>query len=319
MKTDPKATLITLAIGLISCAVFNQQAHATGFSLGDAANYGLIFQGGGGNALNINAGPALVSGMAVNGNVGIAGTGTFEPSGGGGVKLVSGNVDFSGTANSFSSSYVGGSVHSGVAVVQTAMNYLNSLSVSLGAEVGTSVALNSGAAINVSAGTLDATGNKVFTVSGINAPNGVLTINGDGTHNVVFNISAAADGNFHFNQIVLTGGLTSDNVLFNFFGGNPGTLDGGPGLNINTGGGSPSHPDYIIYGTFLDPFGDINISDSQLYGRVFGGDSHNWQLVSGAYINQPEGQVVPDAGSALALLSIGLAFIAGAKRKFLRS
>src|SRR5439155_9687373 len=177
--------------------------------------------------------------------------------------------------------------------------YLNNLSTTLGAEVGTSVMLKTGATINGGLGTLDASGNRVFTVGKINAPKGTLTINGDGSHKIVFNISAAADGNFHFNNIVLGGGLTSDDVLFNLFGGNTSTLTGGPKLDINS---NASGVHGTLFGTFLDPNGAISLVNTILDGRVFGGDSVNEAIVSGAEINAPAPpSPVPDAGSTLVL------------------
>jgi hypothetical protein len=311
MKTQLNRTWFAGGIVALSLVVGSATAHATGFTLGDAANYAVIFQGGGGNSLQINAGPAIVSGRAVNGNVGIAGTGTIGPSGGGGVTLINGNLDFAGTPNSFNHSYVSGTVSGGQTIVQNAMNYLGTLSTTLGAEAGTSISLNSGTTINASAGTIDGSGNSVFKVNSMNLPNGTVTINGDGTHNVVINFATVAD--FHANQIVLTGGLTTDQVLWNFYGGNSTSLSGGPSLNINSGGGSPSHTDFILYGTFLDPYGDINVSDSQIIGHVYGGDTQNFQLVSGGYVSSPPN--VPDGGTTLVLLSLALGCLGLIKQK----
>ena len=295
-----------LTVGVGVATAF--QASAS-FSLGDAANYAVIFQGGGGNTLKVNGG-AGPSDLAVNGNVGIAGTGQLGLSGGS-VVLIDGNVDFAGavTPSSYSggSSYVNGTISGGHAIVQNAMNYLSALSATLGAESGTPITLIPGTTINAAAGN-PVNGDSVFTVTSMNFPNGTLTINGDGIHNVVINISGAVAANFHAEHVVLTGGLTSDQVLFNFFGGDSTTLSGGPTMNIVSGGGSPSNPDNILYGTFLDPYGTISISDTILYGRAFGGDSHNEQIVSGAYINAPP-PAVPEPttfiAGALLLLPFG--------------
>jgi hypothetical protein len=89
----------------------------------------------------------------------------------------------------------------------------------------------------------DASGNKVFTANTASFNNGqTLIINGDGVHNVVFNFSGAASFG---GKIVLTGGLTSDQVLFNVFGGTAATLSGGPTPSINNNGDT-------LTGTFLD-------------------------------------------------------------------
>ncbi|SRR5712692_3434044 len=287
----------------------------TGFDLGDAANYAVIFQAAGNNDLNINNGPGL-DGLAVNGNIGIANS--PNPPNNGSLQLsgpltLNSDVHFAGVVNDngpYSGNiHVNGTISGDHANVRTDMDTLGALSTALGAELGTSVALNTGATINAAAGMLDASGNRVFTVSGINAPNGTLTINGNGISKVVFNISLAADASFHFNNIILGGGLTSDDVLFNFFGGSDVTHSGGPTLDINSNGNVGDPP---LFGTFLDPNGTISIVHSVLNGRIFGGDSHNEQIVSGALINAPG--TVPDGGSAVALLGIALAGIEGVRR-----
>jgi hypothetical protein len=297
----------------------------TGFILGDAANYAVIYQAGGNNDLNINNGVGSMN-SSVNGNIGIANSpstvcptctnnGKLQLSG---PETINGNIDFSGAVNDngpYSGNIVvNGTISGGHANVRTDMDYLTTLSSTLGAELGSSVALNTGATITADGtlghGMLDASGNLVFTVSGINAPNGILTINGNGVNKVVFNISAAADANFHFNQIVLGGGLTSDDVLFNFFGGS--NEIGGPTLDINAN--SSSSNSNVLQGTFLDPNGAISVVNTVLDGRVFGGDSTNEAIVSGAQINAPPS--VPDPGATLLLMGLGLAFLAGAKRKF---
>src|SRR6266700_3865164 len=213
----------------LSLAVGSSTAHATGFTLGDAGNYGVLFQGGGGNDLNVNNGPGI-AGLAANGNVDFAGA-------------VIDNGPYSGNI------VVNGVISGGHANVQNDLNYLNSLSTTLGAEAGTVVTIGGNQTINISAGTPDALGNIVFTATTASFNNGqTLTINGDGIHNVVFNLSGAATFGGH---IVLTGGLTSDQVLFNVHGGNDTTLSGGPTLSINNNGDT-------LTGTFLDPNGQVS-------------------------------------------------------------
>jgi hypothetical protein len=313
---------------LTTCAALTSAFQASaivGFNLGDAANYSVIFQGGGNNDLNINNGPGI-NDLAVSGKIGIDNTGPLHD---GHLQLsgpltLNSDVHFSGTYTQgvqdngpYSGNIqVNGTISGGHANVHGDMLYLNSLSTALGLESGNSVALNSGATINGSSGLLDVSGNRVFTVSGINAPNGILTINGDGISKIVFNISAAANANFHFNSIVLGGGLTSDDVLFNFFGGNDTTLSGGPTLDINSNGdvGDPA-----LYGIFLDPNGQISIVHSVLFGRIYGGDSHNEQIVSGAQINGPAGTPVPEASTvvagALLLIPLGVSTLRILRKK----
>jgi hypothetical protein len=128
-----------------------------------------------------------------------------------------------------------------------------------------------------------------------------LTINGSASDYVVINVT---DSNPAFNgSIVLTGGITSDQVLFNMFGGNYGTHTGGPTLTISPNGQTTT-------GIFLDPNGSMQINHGILNGRFFGGDVANQQLVSGASIFAP----VPEPNAAaLGILGI-LTFVA--RRKF---
>jgi len=209
---------------------------------------------------------------------------------------------------------VNGSVITNDSVVTSAINYTNDLSTALGGNAGTSTTISAGGSINASAGMLGTTasvdGNAlgtyhVFTVTSANFPNGTFTINGSATDQVVLNISFSA--NLH-GQILLAGGITSDHVIINMFGGNNTTHTGGPTLDVNTNGLS-------TFGTFLDPNGGMSAVHTDIQGRFFGGDSVNMQIVSGANITAPMGQV-PDGGATILLMGMGLAFLAGAKKKF---
>ena len=314
-STISRSALSTMIVGLF-LAMGVSTIHASGYTLGDAANYVAIFQGGGGNTLNINN-PSGLFANTDTGNIGLAGTGHLSLSG---PLVINGNIDFAGSVID-NPPYTGpapgngitvnGSIVGGQGNVQADMSNLNSLSTTLGAETGTSVALNSGTTINANTtGTLDGMGDKVFTVTSISAANGTLTINGDGSHNVVINISAAADANLHFNKIVLTGGLTSDQVLFNLYDLNPldnANLSGGPTLDLNSNGGT-------LDGIFLDPDGQISLVSTILDGRIFGGDSHDEQLVSGGTLVMPES--VPDGGFTLMLLGLAFAGLVCVGHKF---
>ena len=179
----------------------------------------------------------------------------------------------------------------------------------MGAYAGNSVTITGGGnggnqTIDASSGNL-VNGNEVFTVSGVNFVNGAtLTINGDGLgHNVIFNIGQSGDGQFG-GVIVLTGGLTSDDVLFNFTGG--AGLTGGDSSQLNNNG------EAVLTGTFLDPNGAISVVHTDLTGRVFGGDTTNMQIVSGDTINTPTG--APEPGSML-LLGAGLSSMALWRRR----
>jgi PEP-CTERM motif len=281
------------------------KAHADGFTIGpNASNYALLFEGGGTNTLQI-------TNVTVNGNVGVGGAGQVTI---GGPATVNGSIDFAAAeactpncaqfSNNNAADVFGGP-HYSVSAVTSALSTVNALNTTLGAEAGTSININGNTTINVSAGVLDASGNRVFTVTGFNTTNSnVLTINGDAAgNNVVLNFIGLS-ANFN-NQVRLVG-LSSDQVLYNFVGGSG--LTGGPTLQINDNlsNNTPncSLGQFCVQGIFLDPNGAVSITNANVVGRVFGGDTHDFQYVSGSAIAAPT-TVVPEPGT-LALLGPGL-------------
>jgi hypothetical protein len=247
----------------------------------------------------------------ITGNVGIGSPRSFTISN----ASVVGNIRFSGASNTsgltpdpdpgsnpgpFTVSG-GGTVSGGVVAndsgVTSALNAMNSLSQTLGGDAGTALTLTSSQTINASSGTLNPDGNRVFATSSVNLNNAsVLTINGSASDFVLINVT---DNNPAFNgSIVLTGGITTDHMLFNMFGGNYTTHTGGPTLTISTNGQTTT-------GIFLDPNGGMQINHSVLNGRFFGGDVVNQQIVSGADINAPPN--VPEPATIVALLGMGVA------------
>ena len=257
------------------------------FMLGDASNFAVLFEGNTGKTLNFNN-------SNISGNIGVGNNGFFASAGGcAGNCLITGAVEFSapntGQFSSNNTTIIGGVLYN-QPNVQTDLTSLNTLSQNLGSEPGTSLTITGGGSVNASSGTLDANGNFVFTLSNAsNFPNGTFTINGTSSQFVVVNVPMS----FSFNgSIVLAGGITSDQVLFNFTGGNYSTLSGGDTLTISTNGATTS-------GTFLDPNGNIQINHSVLHGRLFGGDSQNMQIVSGVEIDAPPSNVPEPLSSFL--------------------
>jgi hypothetical protein len=189
------AGLVGLALALSPAT----PAGATGFTLDGGSNYAILFDGNGGNTLQI-------TNITVNGNVGVGGTGQMTDSG---PSTINGQINFSALntgqfSNNNASNVITGGVSFNVAAVGSALTSLSSLNSTLGAEAGTAISILGNTTINASAGKLDASGNMVFTVTAFNTTNSnVLTINGDGVHNVVLNFTSSTNFN---NQVVLTGG-----------------------------------------------------------------------------------------------------------------
>src|SRR4029077_5826312 len=283
--------------------VLASPAHAQ-FSLGSASNYVVLYEGGGGNTLNVNNFASVWSG-----NIGVGGNGKFAATGPG---TFNGSIQFSAASSgqySCSNTTINGStcppgappVLYSQSTVSNALSTVNSLSSTLGAQAGTSVAINiaNGAnyTLNASSGK-SIGGNSVFTVTSFKTVNGsTLTINGSASSYVVLNFSSDVQFN---GAIALTGGITSDHVLFNQTGGK---------LYINTNGAA-------VTGVFLDPNGEMSAVHSVINGRIFGGDSTNMQIVSGDTLTQPP-TPTPEPGT-LSLFGSGLLVLAAAVRKRLR-
>lgn len=277
--------------------------NAQGFQLGDAANYAVLYEGAGGHQLQVNSGP--VNGATIYGNVGVGDEDAGNPQAQlNNPAVIAGNINFAGTANvSNSGAIVNGSINSDVTSVETDLNNLNSLSSTLGAELGTNLAINiangGSQTINASSGTLDANGNDVFKVTSLSFVNGAtLTINGSASQHVVLDFNF----NTHFSGTIdLAGGINQNEVLFNITG----------GMNLMSGDTLQfAANDVTQYGTFLDPNGTITENSVNLIGHLYGGDSSNMQIVSHGTVAIPE----PATDAALLGLAVFSAAIARRRR-----
>ena len=263
------------------------------FSLGAAANYAILFEGGETNdALEISNSTLNVtgSGPSQGGGIGNIGVGNVGQSTVGGPSVINGRIDFSAAnrgqfSNNNIFNVITGGVNYNVSAVTSALTTVNALNTTLGALPGPSPTINGNTTINAINGNFSASGPgytnvRVFDINAFNLNNGqTLTINGDSNgDSVVFNFGGST--NFNGN-VVLTGGLTPDNVLFNFVGGN--LSGGGPTLNLNTGSGFSN----LAQGIFLDPDGQVTVNNANVFGRVFGGDSRDFQFSGTSDLTAP--------------------------------
>jgi hypothetical protein len=262
------------------------------FSLGSANQFAVIYDGTA--ALQINNPPNV----PVTGNIGIT-SGQFQPSGN---IFIPGNVEFSGTPNPATApggATYGGTYTGGNASVSSAVTSLNTLA-GLISTAGTSQNINGNTTINASSGTLVG-GNEIFTISGLNLGNGqTLTINGLSSQHVVLNFPSSLGGLHFSGAITLTGGITSDEVLFN--------IDNDM-LQTAANGATQA-------GTFLDNGGTINVNSYNLDGRLFGINEagNNMIITSGASVSAPATPPVPDGGSSMLLMGLGLVFLGVLKK-----
>ncbi len=250
-------------------------------NVGGLANYAVLYAGTGNNQLSI-------SNDTINGNIGVGG-GQVQFNGPG---TIHGRLDFS-AANSNQYHNTNGSnvgptsVNYNVSAVTTAIAAANSLSSSLGGLTGTNISFNnSNQTINESSGTLYTNVNgvnyRVFNVTSYSENNNdTVTIVGDGSGDpVVFNFAYNSNTNLG-GQVMLTGGLTDDQVMWNFTSSNR-------QVQLNDNGGT-----YL--GVILAPHDQYQSASSNLYGRVYGGAAGNMQIVSGANVFTPAGSLINTA------------------------
>jgi hypothetical protein len=300
-RTVASVLYITL---LFTVLVLPQTAKA-GFVLGDAANFAVLYEGNTGSSETLN-----FNSSTVTGNIGIGGTGKMAVSGPG---TITGNIEFyaantgefsgSGVTITGTTTYNNSNVNGDL----TGATGLNALSMALSTESGTGVTITNGASISSGSGILDGSGNRVFTAT-LNPFNAgdTFTINGASTDYVVINVPSTGGHGFN-GSIVLAGGISSDHVLINLTKGTYATLSGGDTLTISTSGNTTT-------GIFLNPNGDIQINHSTLNGRLFGGDTQNMAIVSGANIVAPP-SAVPEPTHTAFVFGLMMAIAVVAVRK----
>jgi choice-of-anchor A domain-containing protein len=280
-------------LGLASAVALGIPEARAGFigSVPNAANYGILYSGGGGHSLTL-------TNTSEYGNIGVGNTGHVNLNGGDTIQGTPGRLDFS-ASNTSQYSHSGtntgpASVNYNVAAVTTALSQLSTLSSSLGSEAATSIAINGTQTINAATGKLDANGNYVFNVTSYNEGiANTLTIQNAGGHSVVFNFEYGANVSLAGN-VTLLGGLTDDQVLWNFASANKETV------TLNNTSGSPNN---VFHGDILALNDAISITSANLDGRIWGGDSSDLTIVSSKIVDPvPEPASLVLFGSALAAL-----------------
>jgi choice-of-anchor A domain-containing protein len=148
----------------------------------------------------------------------------------------------------------------------------------------------------------------VYNLTNFQLTHTSLTLSGSGSF--VFNISSSFA--LKFGQVLLTGGATESDVLFNYTG----TSD------ISLSGGKKSGS--VLHGIILALNANVNLTQGLVVGEIISG--HNITIGSGSAIQglpnvappfkDPGGQQVPDQTSTIVLSFIALAMVA-AFRAFL--
>ncbi len=246
-------------------------------------------------------------GSPVTGSIGDAGTYTDS----GPAVTVTGALNLSGSTGptnptSGGVTYSGG-VHTSVTAVTTDLSALSTLSANAAAlTAGPGVTVtNSYTLTGNSTGTGAASvslvaGTNVYNVtslSGFNAGN-KFTITGTSSELVVFNIPLSVSLNA---SIVLSGGITAADVLWN--------ITGAHNLTISANNGNAGFPPTNTtaeFGIYLDPTGNISLDNSEINGLIAGG-SAGFSVVSGAE-GTDIGTTTPLPG-ALPLFASGLGIV----------
>jgi len=141
----------------------------------------------------------------------------------------------------------------------------------------------------------------VYNLTDLQLPNGaVLNLAAGGSY--VFNISGTLK--LDHAQILTADGLSESEVLFN--------VTGTHGVAFSGGLATQSE----LHGIILAPDASISLTPGLIVGEMISGEGIN--IASGGTIQGiPTVPTVPDAGSTMLLMSVGLASLAAAKRKFI--
>ena len=267
---------LAFAAALAVSATLAPRAHAD-IDLGVAANYGILIEPGAKsyqlNNATVNANVGIGTGLT--GSVQIANNGFIT----GQLQIVDSSETVTNPGN------VGGGVLFNQSQVTTAINTVVALGTTFAGETGSGlVIVGEGQVINANSGTL-INGNEVFTVAGnqYNNDKGGITITGTASQFVVINVNNSGNESIG-GPISLTGGITSDQVFFNFTGsGNLGSTLVSP------------FAAFTVNGTFFVPNMKVNLNNIDIEGRLFGGQAgQDFSTVGGFVLDAPQLPGVPE-------------------------
>jgi hypothetical protein len=203
----------------------------------------------------------------ITGNIGIGTGGSYTNTG---PSTVTGAIDFAdpvGSNYNISNTTVTGGAVRNQTLVNNAIAEYTAISNYWAGISGSSLSLG-----YVNGYTLDATGGgaHVYNVGSVRTRGAGMVINGGVNDLVILNISGST---VDFQApVTLSGGITSDQVLFNIRS---------SGTNLTSSGAAGN-----VYGTLIDLSGNVNLTSVTIYGRIFGGYS-SLQFVSGFNLMDP--------------------------------
>ena len=229
-------------------------------NLGTASPYTILY--GGSDLLSFSSSSAI-------GNIGI-GKGasvSLNPT-----SSVDGRIDFAGSTNISGANLVTGSINGSVSEVYGALADISLISSVKSALPGNDIIIRLPADQTINAVDGRKTGDDyVFNVTDFKFKGGkTLTIDGgDLGGNVIFNFDSFRKVTFN-GTIILAGGLSADDILWNFYGketqlGNKGKAD--------------------LKGIFLNPKGAITFGgNAELCGRLFGGSGADMKIIGNSHV-----------------------------------
>lgn len=279
-------------------------AQATAFStLGSAQNFGLLSVASGINQSGSGSGPNL---NTVQGDIGVAAPlSLFNASG---TLNDAGNIDLQTTSKSqISATGVTGKVSQNVATNALLLNAVASADATSvwASALGLTPNASYGLLLNSTTISEKTAGQYVIDLAGINLSNGgTLTLSAPTGSTFILDVgNPLSGGNFNLSSasIVLTGGLSANDVLFNVLGSG----------SVNVANNS------TVDGVILALSRSVNMAGGLVDGSVIAATAN---LSNGASILAPSIKVVPEANTGLVLIPFfGMVLLAFSVRHLFQS